>query len=165
MADNASYVLEKAVWTEADYPLMGWHDSWIHGFGILNDEVSSWKNELLLDIDYIFQWVQPEPPSSYFTFWVAPCTLRFFNFYDLTINADLGGEAMEIADLNLLEKITGRDDEATYYGWNIELQGGSIQFKARGFKQIVRRFPIHTSAQTLSPSERGGLSFDEAPCQ
>ncbi len=42
---------------------MGWQDNLIYGFAFVNKE-DSWKNELLFEIDYIFQWIPPKPPNS-----------------------------------------------------------------------------------------------------
>lgn len=165
MTVEGTYELEKAVWTEDDYSVMGWHDSWIHGFAILNNEEEGWKNELLLDIDYIFRWNQPEPPSSYFTFWISPCTLAFHNFYDLVLNADFGAESLEVADLRLNEKLTNQYNGLTYYSWEIELQGGLLSLKSEGFKQIVRKVPIHSQGQRLNIVERGGISFEKIACR
>ncbi len=165
MSFEEAYELEKAVWTEDDFSAMGWHDARIYGFAILNEEEEMWKNEFLLDIDYIFKWVQPFPPSSHFTFWVAPCTLIFRNFYDLVIDADAGGESLEVADLRLSEKLTNQNNGVIYYSWEIELQGGLISLKSEGFNQIVRGVPIHTPGQTLSIVERGGISFERAACR
>ena len=165
MAKEIAYVLEKGVWTEADYSVMGWHDSWIHALAVLNNEDEPWKNELLFDLDYIFQWVDPAPPSSYYTFWTSPCTLSFYNFYDLVFRADIGTESFEVANLNLVEKITNPHNGLVYFNWEIKLQGGLISLKSEGFDQIVRKNPVHTSLQKLNDVERGGISFDKTACQ
>ena len=48
------YKLEKWIWTEADFDVMGWHDSQIHATAFFPEDF-----ELVLDIDYIFDWVHP----------------------------------------------------------------------------------------------------------
>ena len=51
-----SFQPEKWIFTEADYESMGWHDSNIHAISFLPETF-----ELVLDIDYILQWIHPEP--------------------------------------------------------------------------------------------------------
>ena len=46
------YLLEKKIWTDADFAQMGWHDCRIYKLRLTRD--------LELDIDYIFRWNQPE---------------------------------------------------------------------------------------------------------
>lgn len=46
---------------------MGWHDATVYGVRL--------NQKLEIDLDYIFQWNQPEVKGVHFTFWVAPCTL------------------------------------------------------------------------------------------
>ena len=56
-----AYELEKAVWTDDDFSLMGWHDATVYAAATLPESF-----ELVLDIDYILKWVDPvqrEPRS------------------------------------------------------------------------------------------------------
>lgn len=75
------YKPEKSIWTEKDYEQMGWHDCHIYGLVFQNDDSDSFATDLIFDIDYIFQWVHPTPPQRNFSFWVAPCTLKFENTF------------------------------------------------------------------------------------
>jgi hypothetical protein len=72
--------LEKAVWTDADFVTMGWHDATVHAIAFHEDEQNA---ELLLDLDYIVRWIDPEPPAEHLTFLVAPATLVFENVWGL----------------------------------------------------------------------------------
>ena len=66
------YELEKEVWSETDFDVMGWHDASIWSM------VSNAKQlEYLFDIDYIFKWIYPKENEKYFKFWVAPATMFF----------------------------------------------------------------------------------------
>jgi hypothetical protein len=153
------YNLEKSIWTEKDFNSMGWHDSRIHGFAITTDD-ENFQSELLLDIDYIFQWINPVPPDVYFTFFVAPCTLVFHNISDLTVDIETGrivGVELEIADLHLVEK---REQTDIIY-WNIETQQDDIKFEASGYTQYVRQNPKLVRGQKLSLDERNGIRFDK----
>jgi hypothetical protein len=70
------YELEKWILTERDFERMGWHDATVDGVRL--------NQNLEIDLDYIFQWNQPEIEGFRFTFWVAPCTLVFENPTELS---------------------------------------------------------------------------------
>jgi hypothetical protein len=54
--------LSKAVWTDADFPVMGWHDCRIHAVSVAEHEDDTLPpTRLLLDLDYIVRWVDPAP--------------------------------------------------------------------------------------------------------
>lgn len=158
------FQIEKNVWTENDYEQMGWHDCSIYGLTFLPiDEKGT--THFVLDIDYIFKWVNPIEPKKSFSFWVAPCTLVFKDTFALTINIDRreGTTGMlEIADLYLVDKVE-QEPNKWIYEWSIELQEGSINFKSSGFDQIVRQKPIFTDEQFLTLDEREGISFNQNP--
>ena len=54
--------IKQKIWTEDDFDIMSWHDSKVYGIGF--DEENF---KLLLDIDYIIDWVKPEPNNIYFS--------------------------------------------------------------------------------------------------
>ncbi|MGI4760845.1 MAG: hypothetical protein ACRYF0_09070 [Janthinobacterium lividum] len=156
-----SYTVDKTLWATADFELMGWHDSIIYGLSLINDFETK-ESELMLDIDYIFQWNNPEPPSTHFTFWVAPCTLVFKNVLNVQLGLDSGSllsPEMEIADIHQLEEIDRGTQFPKAAKWQIELQNGDFFFEADGFEQYVRRLPSYCEGQQLSLIGRGGISF------
>jgi len=161
----ARYELEKSVWTHNDFDIMGWHDVNIHAFGIAQDEEYG-TADLMLDIDYIFQWIEGPPPSRYFSFWISPCTLIFKNAFDIKIDISLaygGFMDCEIADMKLINKME-QEGGNLVYEWKLELREGTISLKSYGgFEQIVKRYPIHKSIQALELVERGGINFDTTP--
>ena len=119
--------------------------------------------ELLFDIDYIFAWVNPDPPSEYFSFWVSPATLVFRNAYDLKINIETG--------LGLQLQGIGRSEEreprnAAYikdkkeWKWTLEGNEGDISFYSVGFIQYTRQYPKHIKRQSFTLEERIGISFE-----
>ena len=75
----SAYELEKEVWSEKNFSSMGWHDA-----SIWSMVCSSEKFEYLLDLDYIFKWVDPKEGETSFEFWVAPVTMVFENAFDRT---------------------------------------------------------------------------------
>lgn len=154
------YILEKSIWTQDDFEMMGWHDVRIYGMVIEKLE-EAWQGNLIFDIDYIFKWVHPVAPQKYFSFWISPCTLIFKDVYDVKIDIDYRGGAFdlwEISDLDLISKYE-QETGAIIYEWQMGLQEGNIRFKSLGFEQIVRKSPIYTNGLVLSLEERGGISF------
>ncbi|WP_416191653.1 hypothetical protein [Neisseria sp. CCUG12390] len=149
-----TYTLEKQIWTEKDFDQMGWHDARIYGF--VFHPADEYRTDLIFDIDYILEWVNPMPPEEYFSFWVSPCTLKFENIYNLQIEIDQYGTNLPaIEDVELVSVENG------IYQWNIELSEGYISFKSSGFKQFVRNQPVLIRRQFLSREERNGVSFSE----
>ncbi|MDX3195947.1 hypothetical protein PV458_46755 [Streptomyces sp. MN03-5084-2B] len=154
MTDSSG--LSKAVWTDADFPQMGWHDSRVYALGFLEDDDSP-PGRLLLDLDYIVRWVEPARREKHFTFWIAPVTLVFDDAWDIT--GDIGplhGD-LEIADLHRLDPPDGHPVPL----WHIEGHEFDLKLRASGFRQYFRRPPHHVPRQVLTLPERGGLSFAE----
>ena len=151
------YKLEKWIWTNRDFDLMGWHDATIYAFALKPEQF-----ELLLDIDYILKWVDPVPPNDYYTFWVAPATLVFEGVHDIRVDLDI----RYIQDISLqgIERegpIASPDNkQISEWMWTLEANEGIIKFRASGYRQYFRSEPIVTNLQGLSLDERGGLSFE-----
>jgi hypothetical protein len=80
--------LEKKIWTEVDFNIMGWHDNPIYALSLGGDDPVI--KGLLLDIDYIFEWIRPIPSETTFSFWIAPATLCFKDVSDVKINIENG---------------------------------------------------------------------------
>jgi len=156
------YILEKKVWTQDDFEVMGWHDANIYGMIIEKGE-DPWQGNLMFDIDYIFEWVHPIPPQQLFAFWVAPCTLIFRDVYELRMDIDQQGNSLDLFDFHSISLLSKNELEngTIVYEWLLELHIGEIQFKSLGFEQIVRMAPIYTNGQVLSLDERGGISFSK----
>ena len=140
-----------------DFDQMGWHDCRIHGFAFGDNY------RLLLDIDYIFAWVNPCMGEVYYSFWVSPCTLVFENVFDLNIHA----EDMSMEILSLTREDAGKPLNAEFIGrdqqwkWLFECTAGEIELTAVGYTQYVRAQPKHISEQHFALEERGGVSFAE----
>jgi hypothetical protein len=145
-----AYQLDKWIWTEKDFAQMGWHDATVYGVRL--------NQNLELDLDYIFQWNQPEVEGFYFTFWIAPSTLVFENpealSFELTQSFDDKWLEIEDIEMNVIDNVRN---------WTIITQQGDISFKAESFKQIVRKKPSLQLGQTVPYDERGGFRFDLTP--
>ena len=161
IAPTDTFALEKAIWTDADFDVMGWHDVHIHGMAFHAE-----KYELLLDIDYIYAWVDPEPPEKHFTFWMAPCTMIFSNVHSFTASVE-SGLGLEISELS--REDAGRPRNADYiakekeWKWLFDCQEGDLSFLSVGFQQFTRRPPVRAKSQVFGWDERGGVTFDCIP--
>ena len=141
------YELEKWIWTEKDIEKMGWHDATIYGLRL--------NENLELDIDYIFQWNQPDIEGFHFTFWIAPATLVFERPTELSfeLTQSFDDKWLEIQDIELNQVDNKR-------AWTIITQQGDISFKADTFKQVIRKRPSFQLGQSIPYDERGGFSFN-----
>ena len=77
----ADFKLEKQTWTDADFEEMGWHDATVRALGF-DDEA----HRLLIDLDYIFEWIHPEDEGGHFEFWIAPAVMVFSEVSSLAIS-------------------------------------------------------------------------------
>lgn len=151
---SKQFKLDKHILTEADFDNMQWHDNPIHAITFSDNF------ELLLDIDYIFEWILK---GKKYIFWIAPCTLIFENVDDLIF--DVGpttpGFTIDLITKENPQESKNRDhiNRDTEFDWTIEMQEGVITFKSVGYKQYVRQLPKLLRAQKLPLQQRGGLSF------
>jgi hypothetical protein len=153
---GSTYQPEKNIYTDADFDTMNWHDCHIHAFSF-NDDY-----ELLLDIDYIFEWVKPKKGSRYYKFWIAPCTLIFENIHTVEFELDSGQPIIDFIQrenpqTTIAAEYLGKEFE---YDWDMVMTNGEMTFKSAGFKQYVRHAPILIREQKLDLKIRGGISFD-----
>jgi hypothetical protein len=152
------FELEKKVWTEADFSMMGWHDAPVYAMAFFSDSKTG-SNDLVFDLDYIFRWVDPVPPNAHFSFWIAPCTLAFKNVHELTV--DMNTLPPQIVDFEIMD--IARLDECQYPGglpcwkWHIETGNGDIYFSSIGYEQVVKQPPAHTQTQAFPG--RGQANF------
>ncbi|MBN9391495.1 MAG: hypothetical protein J0I20_25915 [Chloroflexi bacterium] len=151
--DASQFIGEMRVWTDRDFDFMGWHDATVHGLVFRPQNYS-----FALDLDYILKWVEPEPPESFYSFWVAPATLAFENVSEL-----------EIAIQSNLPQLTlfgiERDDERPVpnghlksWRYILDADQGTITFRATGFTQKFRNLPVFTRQQSLTEQERGDFN-------
>jgi hypothetical protein len=150
----SAYDLEKEVWTEADFKVMGWHDA-----SIWSMVSNAAKFEYLLDLDYIFKWVHPKENETYFKFWVAPVTMVFENAFDVKIEIESQQGLIEIADLYMERPELTPNGKFTSHTYRFECQEGEVSVKATGFKMYVRQNPKLIQGQSFELAERGGISF------
>lgn len=150
----SSYELEKTVWTENDFSVMGWHDSKIWGFLPETEEF-----QFMLDLDYIFQWVHPKGKSKYFKFWVSPVTMVFENSYDIILDIESSQGEIEVSDLKMENFRKAPNGIVDVYDFIFECNEGEIKISSSGFKLYVRSAPVLQNNQHLEYRARGGINF------
>jgi hypothetical protein len=150
----------RAVWSDADFEQMGWHDATVWGIAFVHSPTFGAPGELVLDIDYIVQWIEPVPPDEYFTFAVAPATLVFHEVWKAQGDLDaFDTVAFEIDSIERGEPENDQQREQNVRPWIIEGSIGLIVV-ASGFDQHFRCRPIGPlKRQHLRYEERGGISF------
>lgn len=147
---------------------IGWHDNLIYSvhFDVGDPAAGEWRTELVLDIDYVTEWLCGADGRAMFR--VAPATLTFHDVADLSIAIDFGGRQFPhtLNELSIgaitkemlpSEKAPGR---MRYWRWRIALNvpdGGEIAFGASGYTQTLRAEPILTENQRLLARERARL--------
>ncbi|HEY7136522.1 MAG TPA: hypothetical protein VIB48_15815 [Acidimicrobiia bacterium] len=148
--------LEKAEWTAADFDAMGWHDNAVHALAF--EPALPHPGRLLVDLDYIIEWVKPAPPDSAFKFWICPATLVFDAASDLVVDADLTAQSFELS----LDAITRSEpDEHGIRTWSLAGHEFTAVVRAKGYRQHLRRRPVLSARQRLTPEQRGGIAFGE----
>lgn len=113
---------------------------------------------LVLDLDYIIEWIKPTPPATAYAFWLCPATLVFDAAADLVVDLGLVGRALELA-IDRVER--SKPDQHGWREWTIAGHEFTITLRASGFTQYLRHRPIRTSGQRLTVHERGGIGFEE----
>jgi hypothetical protein len=141
------------------FPEFNWHDNAIHGIRIVEGEDGG-SGDLVLDIDFIVEWLQPESGEKYFRFRVAPTDLTFHETTDLVISVDYASCSGAFQPMTIRrthrEPITYPNGHSAF-AWKIELNwppDGFISFHSPGFTQAARTPPIETNAQYLSAARR-----------
>jgi hypothetical protein len=151
-----SYELEKTVWTEHDFDIMGWHDCRLWAMAADTEAF-----EFSLDLDYIFQWVKPGPGEIHFKFWVCPVTMVFENVHKVTIDIESQQGIIDIDHLHKEEERTLDRGGLSEHLYRFECQEGEVSLRATGYKMYVRQPPRLIQEQHLDVRMRGGISIEK----
>ncbi|MDA1213042.1 MAG: hypothetical protein O2955_11010 [Planctomycetota bacterium] len=140
-------------WTDEQFDEMSWHDNHVYSLRIVEGEFGT--GELVLDLDYICEWIQG---TEKFQFRIVPATLRFFGVWDLRISlsyADVKA-AMGPFSINGIERMTIDRERYIAHLWTIpiNLRSGEISFEAQGFEQLSYGSEVLSFNQRLFPHER-----------
>lgn len=148
------YRLTKLVWSDTDFAALGWHDATIWAVAAIPEEY-----EFLLDLDYIFKWVEPADGEDHYKFWVSPVTMLFRDVHSVKFDLESRQGSLEIANLHRGNSRPTPNGKLLETRYNVECQEGEITLWATGFEMHVRRAPTPQRSQRLSLRERGGISL------
>lgn len=144
-------------WTEADFDKMSWHDCRISSIAL--DQDGQWQSDLVLDLDYILEWLKG--PGKFLRFRIAPAVLRFASVDNLRLNVSLKfKEPMEIYSIERTDLSTKVFNN---FHWTIKMQNyqgekdNLIEFDATGFIQELAGDAIETGSQNLTAKQRQKL--------
>lgn len=146
--------MQPQVWTEADFDEMSWHDNHVHGIRFI--EGKDGEGDLILDVDYILEWLKDE--GAGFRFRILPVTLTFHSVIFPRIAVDYAAATAAFGPF-MIHGIERRMEKRAHYEaqmWRLPIAwpGGEIEFEARGFTQRGEGEPLLVSAQLLKPEQR-----------
>jgi len=146
--------MSELVWTHHQFDEMSWHDNHVHALRIV--EGSYGAGQLILDIDYILEWVNGA--DGKFHFRVLPATLTFTDVTNLRVALDYATPTAGLGPfaIHAIERRLERRERYEAQIWKIRINWpvGEISFEASGFEQRGRREPILTDGQFLSHEAR-----------
>lgn len=149
------YQLTKRSWSESDFADLGWHDARIWAVAAIPEEF-----EFVLDLDYIFRWVEPVDGEDQYKFWVSPVTMVFRNVHSVKLDVESRQGSLEVVNLHRGDSRPTPNGKLSETHYRVECQEGELTLWATGFEMHVRRLPILQRSQILSLRGRGGISFD-----
>ena len=155
--DSRPPVTESTTWTDADYESLSLHDCAVHGFA-----ANAERYTVLLDIDYVSEWLDPIPPSKYFRFKIAPATLAFQNatVERLEVDSPQGRWSIDQLRREDAKRLDGPAGTVlTEWRYTVDGHDGALVVRATGFRLSLRGSPVLAKSQWLTWDERGGSSF------
>lgn len=136
---------------------MSWHDNHIHGLHVVEGDYGSGK--LIIDLDYIVEWLKSE--SGGVDFAIAPATLTFLEVtaLNVSINYKTMGAALGPFSISGIERRLEERERYTATVWRIPINfpAGEIEFESVGFSQLLRAKPVITDKQWLTEDERASI--------
>src|SRR5580765_4389158 len=87
---SAPLMPDRSHWTTSDFDTMSWHDCHVYGFAL--EEKEHGTGDLILDIDFIVEWLCHT--DRHFEFRIAPATLTFHNIFGLRFELDYTSAAI-----------------------------------------------------------------------
>jgi hypothetical protein len=142
--------------------LHSWHDCHVWRFAVVSGDPAAddWRSELILDLDFIAEWLCGVDQRAQFR--VVPATLTFHQVSNLVMNLhwETRNDVVVMLHDIVIYNIDRTPVESTikpYYDWTIHLswpQNGEIRFRASGYTQELHGEPVLTSEQQLTMSQR-----------
>ena len=152
--------MNKKIMDDTDFENISFHDNFIHALTYDPED-----SELLFDIDYLIEWLEPDEEGCY-SFNIAPSTLIFYGVSNLEIDIGINGIAtFDILEIKREIEPPRKGVKVPIYRYEIVLDHvGKITFSSIGFELFIRSFFPDTESQVLSRKERGGISFEKVSC-
>lgn len=160
--------MTKLTYTGEDMGGLSLHDNPVYGlyFSVGDVDLEDWTSDLVLDIDYIVEWICGARGGAHFL--ISPATLKFHDVTDLKIDIDWGeiGHRAYVHEVTIdsltRERVVvqGINLPYPYYRWRIDAnwpRGGEITFGAKDFTLILRAEPVDCDQQRISPAQRKAL--------
>ena len=142
--------------TFTDFDAMSWHDNAVHAIRVVEGE--SGVAELVLDIDFIVEWLPPA--NGAFAFRIAPADLVFHEVSNLVVSIDYAATPAAVQPMIVheiqREPVKYANGNASF-AWRIEglwPPKSLLSFEASSFTQTLRSLPKVSGAQYLPASER-----------
>jgi hypothetical protein len=132
---------------------MSWHDNHVHGFRIV--EGADGAGELILDLDYIVEWLEV---AGGYCFRMEPSSLRFLGVTDLRVELDYATPSAALTPFSIhsIDRKSVPRDRYIAQVWTIVLNwpNGAISFEAIGYEQTPWGRSAVSSVQRLRTEER-----------
>ena len=133
---------------------MSWHDNHVHALRVVAGKHGA--GELILDLDYILEWI-PGAEGG-FQFSLLPATLAFLEVTNLRMSLDYATPTAALGPFSIhaIERHIEPRERYVANLWTISINwpSGEITFEAQGFEQRGVAPPVTSPNQWLSASQR-----------
>jgi len=145
--------MSEQLWTDQQFDQMSWHDNHVHALRII--EGAHGVGELILDLDYILEWICNAAGNK---FRIVPATLRFLEVSNLRVSLDYATPAAALGPFSIhaIERQSEGRERYVAQIWKILVNWpkGEIVFEAESFEQRVWGVPVLSESQCLRAEER-----------
>jgi hypothetical protein len=145
--------MSEQLWTDQQFDEMSWHDNHVHALRIV--EGAHGLGELILDLDYILDWIRD---TDGYKFRIIPVSLRFFEVTNLRVSLDYATPTAALGPFSIHAIERQSDPRERYVAqiWKILINWpeGEIVFEAKGFEQRAFGAPVLSESQCLRSDER-----------
>lgn len=116
-------------WTDADFDSLSWHDNHVHGLGVSEGQYES--GELVLDLDFIVEWIGCDTGRVQFR--IAPASLTFHEVTHLKIQLDYCSASAAMCPFSIagIERRRETREKYTATVWKIPVNWPTERFPLR----------------------------------